>query len=69
MSNYYLCDYCKYGVHNANGDITCTRWAGPMSCRGGNGRWQPKVMHDGIEKPTDVCEHYERRDTCQAGDD
>ena len=53
MSNFYLCDYCD----------NCKQlwvWANEVDCKAGHDT--AKVMHDGIEKSTDVCEHYERRE-------
>ena len=50
MSNFYLCDYCD----------NCKQlwaWANEVDCKAGHDT--AKVMHDGIEKPTDVCKDYE----------
>ena len=57
MSNYYLCDYCRKKIKDLGTDVLCQHtW--PCAPK--------KVMHDGAEKPTDVCEHYEPRrgDAC-----
>ena len=53
MSNFFLCDYCHKKIKDFGTDVLCEHtW--PCAPK--------KVMHDGIEKPTDVCEHYERRE-------
>jgi len=52
ISNFYLCDYCRKKTKDLGVDVLCehTWFCEPK-----------KPMHDGIE-PTDVCEHYERRE-------
>lgn len=58
-SNFYLCDYCKHwrkwrpNFTGLEGRCTITEKSGSLFCK--------KVMHDGIERPTDVCEHYKPR--------
>lgn len=58
-SNFYLCDYCKHwrkwrpNFTGLEGRCTITEKSGSLFCK--------KVMHDGIERPTDVCKDYERR--------
>lgn len=52
MSNFYLCDYCRKKIKDLGTDVLCQHtW--PCAPK--------KVMHDGIEKPTDVCKQYEPR--------
>ncbi len=55
ISSYYLCDYCDNNAIDV--------WLETCHC-GARGMEHvvKKVMHDGIEKPTDVCEHYEPRE-------
>ena len=60
MSSYYLCDYCRKKIKDFGTDVLCQHtW--PCAPK--------KVMHDGIERPTDVCKDYERRDKCLMEDD
>lgn len=63
MSCYYLCDYCA----NKAGDSYFR--ANAVKCWKHPDNVPKKVMHDGVEKPTDVCEEYERRNKCPAEDD
>jgi len=52
MSSFYLCDYCRKKIKDLGTDVLCQHtW--PCAPK--------QVMHEGIDKPTDVCEHYERR--------
>jgi hypothetical protein len=54
ISSYYLCDYCDNDVMDV--------WPETCHCRArGMEHVGKKVMHDCIEKPTDVCEYYEPR--------
>jgi len=60
ISCFYLCDYCKHydGQSVVAGDYGYC----DVGCNGhGSNLKRKKVMHDGIEKPTDVCEPYEPR--------
>ena len=54
MSNFFLCDYC------ANQHTKGNQYEWTEMCDAGE--IEPKVMHNGIEKPTDVCEHYEPKE-------
>lgn len=60
ISNYYLCDYCKY-QHDRNTDYEWTELCNV-------GETEPKVMYDHhgkggkrYDEPRDVCEHFEER--------
>lgn len=55
MSSCYLCDTCKrnLGVPSIEG----VRQYGACDCEI-DGEMAMLVMHDGIERPTDLCEHY-----------
>ena len=53
MSNFYLCDTCG-NYRRIEREYDCDGWC----VAGGKPK---KVMHDGIERPTDVCEHYVAR--------
>lgn len=57
MSSFYLCDYCEHwrnwrpNYTGLEGRCTITEKSGNL--------FYKMPMHDGIENPTDVCEHYE----------
>lgn len=55
MSSYYLCDSCK----RRNRSYPCPRSVGTYACEV-RGIVRDVVMHDGIERPGDLCGHYER---------
>lgn len=58
MSNYYLCETCDHRVISCPKDRVC--WYKYAECAV-LGIVRMPVMHDGIECPTDLCEHYERK--------
>lgn len=55
MSSYYLCDYCRNNAIDV--------WLETCHCRAkGMEHVGKKVMHGGIENPTDVCKDYEPKE-------
>lgn len=52
MSSYYLCDSCCGKVFDLS--------PSEAFCRERFDFIAKLVMHDGIERPEDLCEHYER---------
>ncbi len=57
MSNYYLCETC---AHHGLRASPSGMWVFHR-CEKLQKIARPLVMHDGIERPTDLCEHYERK--------
>lgn len=58
MSNFYICDYCRYKLDD---NIPLEGYEGRILCANGFQYVLKKPMHDGIDKPTDACEEYESR--------
>lgn len=54
MSNCYLCDTCGRKAFDwSPSEVFCHKEFGFIA---------KLVMHDGAERPTDVCEHYVERE-------
>ena len=54
MSSYYLCDECARKAFE---------WSpSEVFCSAKDDAVRKLVMHDGIERPKDLCEHYEREE-------
>lgn len=54
MSNCYLCDSCCGKAFDLSSNEAFCRERFDLIAK--------IVMHDGIERPTDLCEHYEGED-------
>lgn len=59
MSNCYLCDTCAQRIGTPKDRVCWYKYADCSAL----GIVRMPVVHDGIERPTDLCEHYRDKET------